>query len=391
MNHDAAELDSFLLGTFAALQVEQFEDPRGGYHEALDASGNPTAYQRKRLLVACRQLYVSSHAAIRSRQAGHKDLYHRYEHSSLRGLSYLCEKFRDTEHGGWIFSVSPDGTPLDETKDLYGHAFVIFALSYTYRAFGSSIARDLAIDTWNIIDRTLRDRHHGGFLEGTQRDGSPLDVEGPRRQNPHMHLLEALLIGFEMLNEPSFEPPARELRGLLESLWIDRQTHTLREFFREDWSPDPEHGQIVEPGHHFEWTWILYRFADLFGDESARRLGDRLCQWAELHGQDQAGASFDEVDPTGRVLKDSKRIWPQLEAIKAAAVQASTGNPEARRRLDSRLRTVQTDYLKPTGHWTEQRTADGSILRSDLPGSTGYHIFLALSEAIDAIVDTPES
>ena len=40
--------------------------------------------------------------------------------------------------------------------------------------------------------------------------------------------------------------------------FIDRDTAALREFFASDWTPMPgTPGEVLEPGHHYEWAFLL--------------------------------------------------------------------------------------------------------------------------------------
>jgi hypothetical protein len=42
----------------------------------------------------------------------------------------LQRHFHDAEHGGWFYSIDPQGKPLDQRKDLYTHAFILFACAH---------------------------------------------------------------------------------------------------------------------------------------------------------------------------------------------------------------------------------------------------------------------
>ena len=42
----------------------------------------------------------------------------------------MQQHFHDAEHGGWFYSIDPQGTPLDQRKDLYTHAFILFACAH---------------------------------------------------------------------------------------------------------------------------------------------------------------------------------------------------------------------------------------------------------------------
>ena len=58
-------------------------------------------------------------------------------------------------------------------------------------------------------------------------------------------------------------------------------TGALREFFAADWSPAPGiDGRIAEPGHHYEWAFLLARWAALTGRERPQAV-DRLIAFAD--------------------------------------------------------------------------------------------------------------
>ena len=58
----------------------------------------------------------------------------------------------------------------------------------------------------------------------------------PRRQNPHMHLLEALLALHVATGEKNWLRRAGALVDLFKRRFVDPQTGALIEFFGEDWS-----------------------------------------------------------------------------------------------------------------------------------------------------------
>lgn len=386
----ADELESFLLETYAPRQLRLFrDDAHGGFHEALDEGGRPSSYAQKRLLVTCRQLYVASHATIATRDSGRLHLSSEFAEVAHHGFQFLSDRYRDPRHDGWYFSVTRTGQPLDTKKDLYAHAFVLFAASYYYRATGERDALGVADRTLELLDERLRDHDDIGYFEEADHDWDPTrSAPLPRRQNPHMHLLEACLAAARFTEQDHYRSAAAELRDWFEQKWLDPTTGTLREFFGADWSPHPTRGEIVEPGHHFEWNWILHEHAALTGDSEAQRLGDALANWAERRGHDDDGLVFDELDTAGRVISGSKRIWPQLEAIKSAAAQVireAATEPGRVVRLGECLDRVFDAFVLPSGSWIEQRDRERRVLRPELPGSTGYHIFFALSEAIRAL------
>ena len=107
----------------------------------------------------------------------------------------------------------------------------------------------------------------------------------PLQSNPHMHLFEAALAGCEVCSESSlWKPLADEIAELALTQFIDAGSGALREFFdaRLEAGAGLE-GRIVEPGHQFEWAWLLLRWG---GEQNprARAAALKLIEVGEQHG-----------------------------------------------------------------------------------------------------------
>jgi mannose-6-phosphate isomerase len=349
---------------------------RGGYWNRLGPGLEPTPDGFKRLLVHARQIY----AFARGVELGAGDW---ARAAASHGLEFLVGRFWDARNGGWFATTTDSGEPLDRRKDLYGHAFAIFALAEHQRVTGDGESLRLARATLALIRERLRDRKHGGYLEGASDDWRPVDE--PRRQNPHMHLVEALLALHVVAPAEGALAEAAAIIELLDTRWSDRATGALGEFFDQSWRPAPgDPGQIVEPGHGFEWFALLERFAELGGDSSARALGHRLLGFAEGRGVDSDGGVFDQVDRAGRPLATGKRLWPQTERLKALAVLTrTTADSERRRQLEAALAHCAERYVEPSSRgWREQLARDGRALSTAQNATSVYHVVAALGEAL---------
>jgi mannose-6-phosphate isomerase len=321
----------------------------------------------KRLLVQTRQLYAFSRGVELGAGGWASE-------AVAAALDFLVSRFWDPQHGGWFATTRLDGRPLDRGKDLYGHAFAVFALAEHHRIAGSPDALRLARETWALVRERLRDPKSGGFLEQAAEDWRPLD--GPRRQNPHMHLFEALLSLHEVAPGEGALAEAAALARLLESRFSDG-TGALGELFAADWRPAAgAPGELVEPGHGFEWFALLHRFAALGGDRRALERARQLFDFAERHGVDRDGGVFDQVDRAGRPRETGKRLWPQTERIKALAVLGDT------ERLDAALAYCGERYLDAGGGWHEQLVRDGSVVSEAQNATSVYHVVTALGEAM---------
>ena len=128
----------------------------------------------------------------------------------------------------------------------------------------------------------------------------------PRRQNPHMHLLEALLALHAATGEKNWLRRAGALVDLFKRRFSDPQTGALIEFFAEDWSPRPgDEGRLREPGHQFEWVWLLYEYIALTQRRQRRSLCASGCSLSAKSLASSAttglhGAVFDGVDAQAR-------------------------------------------------------------------------------------------
>ena len=164
---------------------------------------------------------------------------------------------------------------------------------------------------------------------------------------------------------------------------------TVTEFMDDTWQPmaGPT-GQICEPGHHYEWIWLLKRHAALGGDATAH---DTVCRKlftvAEAFGRNHAtDMILDAITKDGQIVKGTSRCWPQTEALKALLVLERAGTPGLAPRIDETLAVLLDRTLSdaPPGCWMDCYDAAGKPTAQDIPASTFYHLFVALSEFLAA-------
>jgi mannose/cellobiose epimerase-like protein (N-acyl-D-glucosamine 2-epimerase family) len=378
-----AALPAFAMEVLLPLCRDRFADPRhGGFFEQLGAGHDPLPLGTKRLMVQCRQLYVLSHAAVLGDASGAA--------AAGRGYDFLRRAYHDTVHGGWFFRATDDGMPADRRKDLYGHAFVLFALAWLHRAFAAPDAQALAAETLEVLHRRLR-APGGGFWDAATEDWTP--EHALLRQNPHMHLLEAVLAWHEATGATEWLAAAADLVELFAERFYDAPTATLGEFFDAGWRPHPAHGHIVEPGHHFEWVWLLHRWQAQSGRRDPEGTAEALYATAMRYGFDaEHGGIHDQIDRAGRPLATTRRIWPVAEAIKAQVARLEAGAPIPSEQPERLVRHLFADFLRPAElRWIETTTREGTPRQTTLPGSTPYHIFLAAAELARVLGSRPST
>ncbi|WP_193369565.1 AGE family epimerase/isomerase [Pelagibius marinus] len=374
-----------------------FDPENGAFVEKFEPDGTPSTADFTRVRVQARQIYVFSHAA----HAGYSGV---GLARARQAFDFLEAHAWDREAGGWFQRLRRDGPPLDRTKDSYDHAFMLLAMAWLYRAGGDARVLKRAEQTIEFLDAHLgqtRDGAFDGYAEWEVAPGEALPL--PRRQNPHMHLLEAFLALYEASGAERWLAQAQRIFGLFERHFFDATSGQLIEYFDRDWReiPQPEGPggrRRREPGHHFEWVWLLHRYAGLAQDDRAAAAMRPLFDWAWDKGIDRAGAApfvvYEELDPAGRVLGGgSKRLWAQTEAVKAClAVYERFGDDSAAEGagllLGGLFRTFAgLDHPR----WREQVDREGNLIREGMPSSSLYHLFLAVAEAIRVLPAAEDS
>ena len=356
-----------------------FDAEAGRFEEALTFGCRPRPDVSIRLLVQARQIFVYSLAQRRRWHPGAAALAERAFGSMRR--DYCRRNGRD----GWVFSIARDGTVADSTRDLYAHAFVLLAIAAHVQATGMRAELALAHETLAFLDREMTAPLGGGYAEAWP----PRDT--PRRQNPHMHLFEALLALWECSGDCAFLARANDLFQLFASKFFQAGQGVLLEYFDDALQPPRGSGAIVEPGHHFEWCWLLRRYERHTGDSRVGEIVERLYQHANSAGFDADGLIMDELRPDGTILKASRRLWPMTEAIKSDLVEARRGRTGAAARAAALTQALHGRFLAPApkGGWVDRLGPDGSPSVGFMPATSLYHLAGAVDELTGFRADTP--
>ena len=344
--------------------------------------------QRRTTMVQARLTYVFSHAYILNGDPTFRE-------AAMHGIAFLMRASRAPD-GGWFHAVSVEGGTLDNARDTYDHAFVLFALAWYFRATSDPTAIQLADATWQFMQQRLADPRHGGFQEEYAPAKPGLKL--PRRQNPHMHLLEAVLALHVATGEKNWLRRATALVDLFKRRFVDSATGALIEFFAEDWSVAPTaDGALREPGHQFEWVWLLHEYARAAHDPSIIPYTERLFKFGASfgveHGGTVPGAVFEGVDARGTLVADTKLLWPQTEYIKACVARAEWLNDDAARGgITLQLALIARYFMRPDGAtWHNQLARDGTPAAAPTPARILYHLFLAVAEVDRLLGQTPRT
>ena len=340
-------------------------DPAGGFHERLGMDGKPLAEPR-RSRVNPRQAYCFAMA---------HSLGWRGDTAVLvkHGLDYWMAKYRRPD-GLYRTLVNADGSIRDDRALLYDQAFGLLAFNVSSVGDMCAHCEGQSFELLNLVLSHMK-RQDAGFESGV-----PASL--PLQSNPHMHLFEAALAGCEVSSENSvWKPLADEIAELALTKFIDPASGALREFFDASWNPAPGiDGRIVEPGHQFEWAWLLLRWGGA-KNARARAAALKLIDIGERHGVRNGLATnslLDDFSPHDA----GARLWPQTERLKAAAIAARlTGEAKyfamTVSAADGLMRYLDTPI---PGLWHDRIDAEGRVADEPAPASSFYHLVAAVAE-----------
>ena len=329
---------------------------RGGFHEALSVEGEPRPGPR-RARVQARQIYVYATAGVLNWDGP-------WRQAARHGIDFFVGKFR-REDGLFRTLVGLDGAVLDDTPMLYDQAFTLLGTAALHRVDPDRIdLRQIALGVLRGLDAMRAPA--GGYRE---------NIAHPYQANAHMHLLEGALAWAEH-DGGVWDVMAEEIVEMTMRRFIDPVSGHLNEFFDAEWNLVPgDNGRLIEPGHQFEWAWLLERWARRRGREDVLAAARRLYE-AGLRGVDpERGVTINELWDDFSVRNATGRFWPQTERLKAELIFGD----EARQVQAAQALSL---YLNTPceGVWYDKMKTDGSFIDEPAPATSFYHILCACTE-----------
>jgi mannose/cellobiose epimerase-like protein (N-acyl-D-glucosamine 2-epimerase family) len=330
-------------------------------YEALDAQHQPLPPQRYRAMACARQLFLFSSFI------GHPQV----ADAGIRAAALfrsLQQHFHDAEHGGWFYSIDPQGAPLDRRKDLYTHAFIIFACAHYWAKVREPLVESVLNAALHVVAEQFADGD--GLYESVLDEDWSSFGAGPL-QNPLMHLAEAFLATLEVREDAQTLAALDALAEAMQRRFVDIEHGVMLE------KPLDAVDNWSEPGHQFEWFYLLESSEHLRGTPLHRSLTTAFAH-AEEQGVDQVtGAVVAMLEVDGSVKDGTQRIWAQAEYLRALTLRSDSEALLARQ-----LNALQQRFLHPAG-WNECLDSQGRVSRSDMPSTTPYHLatcYIGLAE-----------
>ena len=344
---------------------------RGGFFEKLGVDGASIEEPRRTRLVA-RQIYAFATAARLSWDGPARALVR-------HGLTFLTDKMVKRDHTV-VSSVDPAGKVIDGDFDLYDHAFALFAMAAAAQI--EERRNELAALAVGIREAIIAGWRHpaGGFEESNPRTL-------PLKAHPHMHMFEASLAWAALDVDSGWDRLADEIAELCLARFLAPGTGALHEYLDGDWRLMSESPlDVVEPGHQFEWAWLLIRWGTARKRPDAIVAARRLIDLAESAGVSPTEhLAVNELNADLSLRDGRHRLWPQTERIKAFVALASISDGEARVSANNRaaeaVAGLRRFWVHPiAGSWWEHLDPSGQPASEPARASSLYHIICAFSE-----------
>jgi mannose-6-phosphate isomerase len=335
-------------------------NPRGGgglFQEILGLDGAPVEAPR-RARAQARQVFVFAEAARDGHGAAWLDV-------ARTGWARFVAAYRRPD-GLYRNLVAADGTPLDDEANTYDQAFALLAMA-SLQAVDLAASFDAEAEA---LLTTLQDRRLEGG--GRRENGAH-----PYQANCNMHLLESALAWETQTLETGGGPAWRKLSDELAELamrrFIDPTSGAVREFFDADWRALEGEAGLVEPGHQFEWAWLLERWGRARGEDAAltaaRRLFENGLKGVDPGREVAVNAMWEDFS----VRDGAARLWPQTEHLKAAVVLGDEGEA-----LRAARGLAQYLDVPVRGVWRDKLKADGTFVEEAAPTTSFYHLMVAI-------------
>jgi cellobiose epimerase len=390
----------------------------GGFLSTFTYDFKPTGSQPKMIVTQARHTWVNAKAALRYPGK----LY--FRKGAAIGFHFLADNMWDKQYGGFYTLVTRNGEiPPGSvaSKDAYGNAFGIYALSAFYQLTGDTAALALVKKSFYWLENHSHDPLHKGYFQHLERNGKPIQrtantpvfaETGYKDQNSSIHLLEALTSLYEIWKDDLVRERLQEMLLLIRDRIITPRGN-LTLFFQPDWTPislqDSGRAYILKHhnldyvsfGHNVETAYLMLEASHALGlinDTTTLIIGKRMVDDALKNGWDsQLGGFYDEGfyfkgDSAITILKESKNWWAQAEGMNSLLLMADyfPNDPhhyfEKFKMLWKYTQTYLIDH--EFGDWYDEGLDKSPERRTALKGQiwkATYHNYRALSNCVDRL------
>jgi cellobiose epimerase len=342
---------------------------KGGFIGRMDHEGNIHEDAVKGVVLNARILWTFSSAYL-------DDPREEFLHAATRAYDFLKKYFFDDTYGGYYWSVSAEGLPVEDRKQVYGQAFVLYGMSVYYEATRLKEVLDDCLAIFKLIERYSFDQQKNGYVEAFSREWGSLqdlrlsekDDNGSKTMNTHLHVMEAYTALYKVYQDEYLGNQLSNLVDLFRNRFYDPFTGHNRLFFDDEWN---NRSRLVSYGHDIEASWLLWEAAAAVGkdEEHVRQICLHMAR-SSFYGLDKDGGMWYEYDASIPFLNREKHWWPQAEAILGFynAYQLSAEPLFLEKALGAWNYTKSSIINEQLGEWLWGRDENDMPMKEDIAG-----------------------
>ncbi|MGD1007816.1 MAG: AGE family epimerase/isomerase [Ignavibacteriaceae bacterium] len=330
----SVELKHTLNDEFKLFYPLSIDTEYGGYYSDIDYKWELKGRQDKMIVTQARHIWANSNAALFYPDKN------QFLKVAAHGVEFLKNFMWDKEFGGFYNTVDQKGMPpkANIIKQIYGNAFAIYGLAAYYKVSGDTAALNLAIKTFDWIEKHSYDPEYGGYFQFVSREGVPFP-DGfrrvpPKDQNSMIHIMESFTELYSVWHNDLLKQRLNALLLLIRDTVIGNKGY-MTLYFKRDWTPisykDSSeaarrmHSELdyISFGHDVETAYLMLEASKTLGisnDTTTLRVAKQLDDFALLYGWDTVNGGIydggyifkDENDV--KIVKDTKEWWSHIEA-----------------------------------------------------------------------------
>ncbi|MBN1349070.1 AGE family epimerase/isomerase [candidate division KSB1 bacterium] len=311
-----------------------------------------------------------------------------YKSAAQAGFEYYSRVFRDQQYDGWYNVLNRAGTPIDIDKRTYNFAFVVYCFSEYFGATGDRRALETVDYTLNLLDNRLADKASGGWYELMRRDWCEILNPGKTFNSP-MHLMEAMLSGYENIDRDQFYPRLKNVVELIRQRCILPPENLCIEYFDPQWQPTLRNGKpVINYGHVVETAFFFLKLADILNNPGLHAQALQFIDFSMTHGWDEkvGMACFGTPDGEHDLIYC---YWCQSETLAVLArAFCVTREEKYWKWLLKHVNVIFTQFADPEyGEWFIRCDPDGRVSENCKGAShkACYHLTQALAAAVNQL------
>ncbi len=292
------------------------------------------------------------------------------------------------EQGRWAFAVDEAGNVLEGATSIFTDGFAIYGLTELARATGDQTVIDLALETYENVQRRLA--HPGSY------GIAPFEIP----ENSKAHAVSMIFaLAFEELghflgDQQIIEAGLHHAHEVMDA-FLRPDRRLLFEFVGLDNRLiETPQGRSVVPGHAIESMWFMIHIFRRAGDETRIRQAVEAIHWHLEFGWDEAyGGLFHARDAKGGTpwwrFANAKLWWPHTEALYALLLAYEVSREAWCLEWFERVHNYAFSHFPDLEHgeWTQKLDRQGRKITETvaLPVKDPFHLPRALIYCVEVL------